>query len=94
MNFKEKRILASLINDQEFNPMTATDILDGKARIEDQNTILRDWKKENYVCEWPNFDCTPLLFSFFLPSLSFVRINRMTQHRLSPFPNDVHLEED
>lgn len=33
MNFKEERILASLINDQGFNPMTATDILDGKARI-------------------------------------------------------------
>lgn len=51
--------------------MTATDILDGKARIEDQNAIRRE--EENYVWEWPNFDCTPLLFSFSFPPLSLAR---------------------
>lgn len=75
--------------------MTATDILDGKARIGGSECDSPELEgEENYVCEWPNFDCTPLLFSFLFPSLSLVRINRMTQHRLSPFPNDVHLEED
>lgn len=51
--------------------MTATDILDGKARIEDQNAIRRE--EENYVWEWPNFDCTPLLFSFSFPPRSLAR---------------------
>lgn len=75
--------------------MTATDILDGKARIggsEYDSPGLEE--RELRLRMAKNFDCTPLLFSFLFPSLSFVRINRMTQHRLSPFPNDVHLEED